>query len=225
LGEPILTIARWFEKRILGSNFNQAARRHLPAFLFFDEVQNLSDWAPQLKALTDHHTEKALVTGNSALRIEAGRDSLAGRVNQVDLGPLLPREIIALRFGEEFQPLLPENGLEALLHADFWRDLQSSGKKRMALRDRGFKEFSRRGGYPIAHAHPDIPWPKIADQLNETVIQRAIQHDLRVGRKGQKRDQQLLEEVYRLSCRYAGQSPGQGIFVPEIRQALRANIV
>jgi predicted AAA+ superfamily ATPase len=224
LNEPILTIARWFENRILGNTFNEVARQNFPAFLFFDEVQNLLDWAPQLKALTDHHTVKVLVTGSSALRIEAGRDSLAGRVAQVDLGTLLPREIIAMRFGEEFQPILPENGLEALLHAEFWRDLQSSGKKRISLRDQGFKEFSQRGGYPIAHAHPDIPWPEIADQLNETVIQRAIQHDLRVGRKGQKRDQQLLEEVYRLSCRYAGQSPGQGIFVPEIRQALQANI-
>jgi predicted AAA+ superfamily ATPase len=123
LGEPILTITRWFENRILGNTFNKAARQNLPAFLFFDEVQNLSDWAPQLKALTDHHTVKVLVTGSSTLRIEAGRDSLAGRVAQVDLGTLLPREIIAMRFGEEFQPILAENGLEALLHADFWQNL------------------------------------------------------------------------------------------------------
>ncbi len=166
---------------------------------------------------------KALVTDSSALRIEAGRDILAGRVTQVDLGTLLPREIIAMRFGEELQPFLPDNGLEVLLHSDFWRALQDSKKMNVLLRDKGFKEFSQRGGYPIAPAHPDIPWPEIADQLNETLIQRAIQHDLRVGRKGQKRDLQLLAEVYPLSCRYAGQSPGQGIFVPEIRQALLAN--
>lgn len=224
VSEPILTIARWFENRILGSTFNETARLGALAFLFFDEVQNLSDWAPQLKALVDHYTVKVLVTGSSALRIEAGRDSLAGRITQVDLGTLLPREIIAMRFGEEIQPHLPEIGLEALLQANFWRSLQAKGKSMSVLRDKGFRQFSARGGYPIAHAHPDVPWPEIADQLNETVIQRAIQHDLRIGRKGQKRDQQLLEEVYRLACRYAGQAPGQAIFVPEIRQALHANI-
>ncbi len=103
---------------------------------------------------------KALVTDSSALRIEAGRDRLAGRVTQVALGTLLPREIIAMRFDEELQPFLPENGLEVLLHSDFWRALQDSGKMNVLLRDKGFKEFSQRGGYPIAHAHPDIPSAK-----------------------------------------------------------------
>jgi predicted AAA+ superfamily ATPase len=221
---PILSIARWFENRVLGETFNEAARRNLPAYLFFDEIQNLPDWAPQLKALVDHHTVKALVTGSSALRIEAGRDSLAGRISPVVMGTLLLREVIAMRFGEELMPHLPENGLEPLLRMDFWRDLQGYGERARNARDRGFTEFSRRGGYPIAQAKPDIPWPEMADQLNETVIQRAIQHDLRVGQRGQKRDQHLLEEVFRLACRYAGQSPGQSVFVPGIHHALSSNI-
>jgi predicted AAA+ superfamily ATPase len=45
-----------------------------------------------------------------------------------------------------------------------------------------------------------------------------------VGRRGRKRDEQLLEEVFRLACRYAGQAPGSAVFVQEIRQALRANV-
>jgi predicted AAA+ superfamily ATPase len=45
-----------------------------------------------------------------------------------------------------------------------------------------------------------------------------------LGPRGQKRDEKLLEEVFRLCCRYAGQSPGQGVFVPEIQQALGGNI-
>lgn len=224
LNDPILAIGRWFENRLLGCTFNEAGRRQKPAYLFFDEVQNLPDWAPQLKTLVDHHTVKVLVTGSSALRIEAGRDSLAGRITQVDLGTLLLREIIAMRFGEELAPPLEENRLDSLLHADFWRSLQEFGGHRSAIRDRGFVEFSRRGGYPVAHAHAEVPWPEIADQLNQTVIQRAIQHDLRIGKRGQKRDEQLLEEVFRLACRYAGQSPGQAVFVPEVRQALAANI-
>jgi predicted AAA+ superfamily ATPase len=224
LQEPILSISRWFENRVLGRTFNEAARSGQPAYLFFDEIQNLKEWAPQLKALVDHHTIKVLLTGSSALRIEAGRDSLAGRITSVELGTLLLREVAGLRFVEEIKPHLADNGLESLLQKDFWKHLQQYGESRQEWRDKAFAAFSDRGGYPMAQAHPEVAWPEIADQLNETVIQRAIQHDLRVGTRGQKRDPQLLEEVFRLSCRYAGQSPGQAIFVSEIKQALTGNI-
>jgi len=60
--------------------------------------------------------------------------------------------------------------------------------------------------------------------LNETVIRRAIQHDLRMGAKGRKRDEHLLEEVFRLACRYVGQSPTQVLYLDEIRRAMNANI-
>lgn len=224
LPEPVLAICRWFENRLLGESFNEAARAGRPAYLFLDEVQNLPDWAGQLKSLVDHATLKALVTGSSALRIEAGRDSLAGRITQVELGTLLLREIVGLRLGEELRPCLPENGLDALLRMEFWHELRSWGEAHRGLRDAAFRMFSERGGYPVAQARFDVAWPEVADQLNETVIQRAIQHDLRVGQKGLKRDPQLLEEVYRLACRYAGQAPGQAVYIQEIRQALAANV-
>jgi len=224
LPEPILSIARWFENRILQRTFNEAARAEGPTYLFFDEVRNLADWAPQVKALVDHNTLRVMVTGSSALRIESGRDSLAGRITEVELGTLFLREIAGLRFQENVPPQLPENGLEPLLRSEFWKELQAHGLRHQAVRDRAFVAFSERGGYPLAQARADVPWPEVADQLNETVIQRAIQHDLRVGARGVKRDPQLLEEVFRLACRYAGQSPGQAVFVSEIQQALRANI-
>jgi predicted AAA+ superfamily ATPase len=222
--EPILQIARWFENRQLGASFNEKARAGEPAYLFFDEVQNLPDWAPQLKALVDHHSVKVLITGSSALRIEAGRDSLAGRIVQIDLGTLLLREIAGIRFRAELQPFLLPNGLEPLQNQAFWQDLQAHGASNKVARDQAFAEFSRRGGYPLAQAHPDVPWPEVADQLNETIIQRAIRHDLRMGVRGQKRDQQLLEEVFRLACRYAGQTPGKALLVQQIQQGLQANI-
>ena len=55
-------------------------------------------------------------------------------------------------------------------------------------------------------------------------VRRAIQHDLRMGPRGAQRDERLLEEVFRLCCRYAGQIPGQAVFVPEIQDALAADI-
>ncbi|RMD64421.1 DUF4143 domain-containing protein, partial [Candidatus Parcubacteria bacterium] len=68
------------------------------------------------------------------------------------------------------------------------------------------------------------PWEEIADQLNEMVIRRVIQHDLRIGERGRKRDQNLLEEIFRLCCRYAGQAPGQPVFALYLQRALSANV-
>ena len=119
LDEPVLTIARWYEREVLATTFNTAAHEGRPAFLFFDEVQNLEAWAPQIKSLVDNHAVRALVTGSSSLRIEAGRDSLAGRISTLDLGPLLLREIAELRFGQSVAPFWADNGLDAVAHADF----------------------------------------------------------------------------------------------------------
>ncbi len=224
LKEPVLSIARWFESEILRATFNEAARTEGGAYLFLDEVQNLDAWAPQVKNLVDNHSVRVLVTGSSSLRIESGRDSLAGRITTLDVGPLFLREIADLRQGANSPPFWPENGLEHVSKREFWIEAVDHGHATRDRRDAAFKAFSGRGAYPIAHDRPDVPWEEVADLLNETVIKRAIQHDLRLGPRGQKRDEKLLEEVFRLCCRYAGQTPGQAVFVPEIRQALAGNI-
>ena len=224
LQEPVLAIARWYEKEILGESFNHAANENRPAFLFFDEVQNLDAWAPQIKNLVDNHGLRTLITGSSSLRIEAGRDSLAGRITTLEMGPLLLREIAGLRFDHPCESQWGENGLEKLLSEDFWAGAVRIGEEQRELRRQSFRAFAERGGYPIAHDKSGVPWHELADHLNETVIRRAIQHDLRMGPRGQKRDEKLLEEVFRLACRYAGQAAGQAAFVPEIKQALDGNI-
>ncbi|MCD6333875.1 MAG: ATP-binding protein [Candidatus Latescibacteria bacterium] len=224
LRDPILSLCRWFERQILGGSFNEWARRDEPVFLFFDEVQNLTDWAPQIKTLVDHHSVRVLLTGSSALRIEYGRDSLAGRITTLELGTFLLREIASLRGWGELTPPLPLNGLGALKERDFWETLREFGDQNRRVRDQAFVAFAERGGYPIAQVHTDRPWEEVADQLNETVIRRVIQHDLRLGERGRKRDPNLLETLFLLSCRYAGQAPGPSIFINEIRSALSANI-
>ena len=224
LSEPVLELSRWFADHILGKSFNRAAQDGEVAYLLLDEVQNLADWAPQLKHLVDVHPVRVLVTGSSALRIEAGRDSLAGRITTFEMGPLLLREIAEFRGQGKLGPYLDCNGLAPLREKDFWRGLRSHGEQHQALRDEAFAAFSERGAYPVAHARADLPWEQVADHLNETVIRRAIVHDLRQGIRGRKRDEQLLEEVFRLACRYAGQSPTQALYLDEIRRALNANI-
>jgi predicted AAA+ superfamily ATPase len=224
LEDPILSLCRWFERRMLGGSFNEWAHNGKPVFIFFDEVQNLTEWAPQVKALVDHQAVRVLLTGSSALRIEYGRDSLAGRISTLDLGSLLLREIVGMRGWGELSPFLPLNGLKNLKDREFWRALHEYGTVHRDVRGRAFAAFSERGGYPIAQVRTDRPWEEVADQLNETVIRRVIQHDLRLGERGRKRDQNLLEEIFRLSCRYTGQAPGQVIFMHELRAALLADI-
>jgi predicted AAA+ superfamily ATPase len=184
--EPILRLIDWYERTILGKTLNEAAREGQPTYLFFDEVQNLRDWAPQLKSLVDSSTTQVLVTGSSALRIELGRDSLAGRITTIEAGVLSLTEIAAFRGIDLGPPFLEDNGLEPLTRKEFWDELVQHGKRRAEPRDLAFRFFSERGGYPLVHQRADVEWSYLVDQLNETVIRRVIQHDLRVGaRSGQ----------------------------------------
>jgi predicted AAA+ superfamily ATPase len=182
--EPVLAVARWFEQTKLKASFNQMANEGHPAYLFLDEVQNLDAWAPQIKNLMDNHGVRALVTGSSSLRIEAGRDSLAGRVTTLEMGPLLLREIAGLRFGVACESYLGDNRMERLTAKDFWTEAVVRGAQDEEIRSQSFKAFSARGGYPIAQERHDTPWHELAAYLNETVIRRAIQHDLRMGPRG-----------------------------------------
>ncbi len=184
VSEPILRLADWYERAVLKRTLNAVAQSGQRTYLFLDEVQNLTDWAPQLKSLVDNSATTVVVTGSSALRIELGRDSLAGRIATLEAGVLTLTEIAAFHAIELGPPFLADNGLEPLTKSEFWRELAAHGQARDAMVQPAFRWFSDRGGYPLVHQRPDIAWSVLADQLNETVIQRVIQHDLRVGERG-----------------------------------------
>jgi hypothetical protein len=222
--DPVLRIVQWYEEHILQNTLNGMAAKGEVCFLFFDEVQNLDDWSTQLKFLVDNNTIQSVVTGSSALRIELGRDSLAGRINTIETGTLSLTEIGAIRQMDTPEAFLPDNGVSRLKQKAFWIQLGAYGIQHSHFANAAFSAFSERGAYPIAHLRANAPWELVADQLNETVIKRVIQHDLRLGEKGRKRDAQLLEELFRLCCRYAGQTVGINKLTQEIQQVLSANI-
>lgn len=224
LKEPILRITDWFERRIAPRRFNALAQSGKMAYLFLDEIQNLKGWDVQLKSLVDNSTVKAVVTGSSALRIELGRDSLAGRINTLETGVLSLTEIGALRNLDTPAPFLSENGLDVLLTKEFWTDLREHGLAHREFRQHVFRHFAERGGYPIVHREKDVAFVELTDHLNETVIKRVVQHDLRIGERGRKRDAHLLEELFRLVCRYAGQTPTATMLAAETRMVLGANV-
>ncbi len=222
--DPILSITNWFEREIAPDRFNDLARDSQKAYLFFDEVQNVDNWHAQLKSLVDNASVKVVVTGSSALRIEMGRDSLAGRISTIEAGVLSLTEIGALRGLDTQDPFFRDNGLQVLIDKEFWQELRVHGKTHEHFRDQAFCHFSERGGYPLVHKEEKAEWALLADQLNETVIKRVIQHDLRIGSRGKRRDPLLLEELFRLVCRYAGQTPTISTLADEVRQSLSANI-
>lgn len=224
LTEPLLRLVDWYEAAVLRQRLNQAAQENAPTYLFFDEVQNLADWAVQLKSLVDASTTQVLITGSSALRIELGRDSLAGRITTIEAGVLSLTEIAQFHQIGLGNPFLADNGLEPLTRKEFWQDLGAYGRSKQEPRDEAFRWFSQRGGYPLVHQKAEVEWSYLADQLNETIIRRVIQHDLRVGERGRKRDAPLLEEVFRLACRYVGQAPGASVLAREAQRALHANV-
>jgi len=222
--EPILELARWFAENILGKSLNQAALDNEPAYLFFDEVQLIPDWAPQLKHLVDLQPVKVFITGSSALRIKAGRDSLAGRMSTLEMGPLLLREVAGFRKMGNISPLLPENSLGSLKHKDFWCQLKESGTSNRELRDLSFSAFSERGSFPIAQISTDRPWEEVADFLVESVINRVLTIDLLTSERGRKRDVNLMEGIFRLACRYIGQSPNKALYLAEIKNVMAGNV-
>jgi predicted AAA+ superfamily ATPase len=224
--EVILDIAYWFEHYVLGKNFHIVAHEKQSVYIFLDELQNVPYWSSQLKYLVDNNPVRVMITGSSALQIEIGQDSLAGRLSTIEMGPLFLREIAALRDFGEIPALLPVNGLSRLKAQSFWQELREFGLQHQEVRHAAFAAFSERGAYPIAHLYADVPWEEMAVQLNETIIRRVIQHDLRisVGEKGLQRDEKLLEEVFRFSCRYMGQTPKQKFYLEEIKRAMGTHI-
>lgn len=215
---PVLAIADWFEDRILGRHFNDAARAGERAYLFLDEVQNEAAWSEQLKYLVDNASVHVCVTGSSALRIEAGRDSLAGRITTLQVGVLSLTEIAAIRRLGTLAPFLPDHGYDRVGHLGFWQDLASYGRDNAAVRDEAFGHFSRLGGYPLAHNQPDRPWKVVADALVDSVIQRVLRHDVGVDASGH--DPVLMEETCRAVFQFAGQAPSL-IALQRAVQALR----
>ncbi len=231
LSEPILRVADWYEEVVLGKSLNRAAQDGESAFIFLDEVQVVEGWAPQLKFLVDTSRVQIVATGSSAMRIEAGRDSLAGRITTLETGTLSLSEIARFRgldLGEPWLSGAAQNGTPALAGIDFWRDLRAHGLARQQARDQLFALFAERGGYPLMHLRAELPWSELAEPLNETVIARMLRHDLHLGSQegtgAAGLDATILDTVFRLACRYAGQTPSAVLLAREVRSSLGVDV-
>ena len=217
--QPILGLVRWLEDNVLGGSLNAAAQRGEPVYLFFDEVQNLKAWAPQIKSLVDHATANTLVTGSSALRIAGAQDSLAGRISMIELGPLRLGEIAGVRQLGELTSFQAAARVDEWTKIGFWLDLASWAQKHARTLKRAFEVFSDVGGYPVCHK-PGAKREELGDLITATVVDRTLVHDLRAGPGGSRRDSGVLKETFRRVCRYAGQGVQARTIRDEVVQIL-----
>lgn len=220
LSMPIQAIVRWYEDNILKRTLNEAARGDEPAYLLFDEVQSLPDWSAQLKVLADHSDARIVVTGSSALRIAVGQDNLAGRMTTIELGPLRLGEVAGIRGLGDLPAYAPDAPLEDWKKHDFWLGLIAHGKKHGKLRDEAFRFFSEFGGYPLCHSTTEKDVDKIRQQVVREVITKTIEHDPGHRPHAPALDSAFVREVFRLVCRYAGQSVTPKRFAEEIQAVL-----
>lgn len=224
LASPIEAIVRWYEENILKASLNAAARKDEPAYLLFDEVQNLPNWSAQLKILADHSDARIIVTGSSAMRIAAGQDSLAGRMTVVEMGPLRLTEVAGIRGLGDLPAYATDVPLEEWKERGFWLGLLDHGRQHAKLRDKAFKLFSKFGGYPRCHKNPRATIDVLREQLILQVITKTIEHDPGHKPRTTSLDSTFLREVFRIACRYAGQTPTFKPFSEEIQAILETSV-
>jgi predicted AAA+ superfamily ATPase len=220
LAQPVEAIVRWYEDNILKRTLNAASKAGAPAYLLLDEVQNLDKWSAQLKILADHSDARIVVTGSSALRIAAGQDNLAGRMTTIELGPLRLSEVAGIRGLRDLPAYAPDAPLEDWKKRDFWLGLIAHGKKHAKLRDEAFRLFSEFGGYPLCHSTTEKDVDKIRQQVVREVITKTIEHDPGHRPHAPALDSAFVREVFRIVCRYAGQSVTPRRFAEEIQSVL-----
>ena len=210
--DPILRITAWVEHNVTPATFNALAHQGQPAYLFLDEIQHVSNWHNQLKFLVDHAAVKVVATGSSALRIERDGHRMAGRISTVEAGTLSLSEIAEFRGMAPVEHFPPEESFGQFRRLEFWQELTEHGRRNAEARDQAFSLFSEHGGYPMAHdpSQPPADWPTLAHRLNEHVIRPVLHHDVLTRPHGQDRDAALIETMFGIACRNAGQTTSVG---------------
>lgn len=220
LAQPVEAMVRWYEDNILKRTLNAASKAGEPAYLLLDEVQNLPKWSAQLKILADHSDARIVVTGSSALRIAAGQDNLAGRMTTIELSPLRLSEITGIRALGDLPAYAPDAPLEDWKKRDFWLGLVAHGRKHAKLRNEAFHYFSELGGYPLCHSTTERDVDKIRQQVISEVITKTIEYDPGHRPHAPALDSAFVREVFRMVCRFAGQSISPRRFAEEIQGVL-----
>jgi predicted AAA+ superfamily ATPase len=213
--DPVLALINWYEKNVLKDTFNNIAARGGLVYIFLDEIQDMENWSAQLKHIVDHRACRIFLTGSSALRIIAGKESMAGRVQWNEINTLSLAEISTFRHISPLSPYREEIDISEWLKKEFWLDLRNAQWKNGEKSDfieSVYENFCDFGGYPFCHKDKEVTWNDVEDFLFETVVVRTIELDLRAkfesmhGGSTAFMDATLLKNAFRVLCKYTGQS-------------------
>lgn len=142
-----------YGREVLRTEFKDAGR----IFVFFDEVQKVSDWENKIKVYYDLNPNvKFFLSGSASLLLSGGaKESLAGRAYEFVMPPLKFREFLELKgMAPRFEDarLLNE---KMLLH---------------------FLDFLRKAGFPELADEGDDR--KIRDYVRLSIVERIIYRDI-----------------------------------------------
>ncbi len=220
--QPMSSIIRWYEDEILKQSINALARDNKDVFLLFDEIQDLPSWHAQVKSIVDHIAAKALISGSSALRIHRERNSLAGRISTIDLGPLRLQEVAKIGHLGVMEPFQKQPAVGEWLDPDFWLDLNRHGHEHRAVLRKCFQRFAALGGFPICHKNGDTDLASLSAEVVNSVVNRTIDHEPLESSERVNRD--VLREVFRYLCRRTAQSITHKRIAAEVQAILGGGV-
>ena len=225
--DPIVVLVRWFEKNIVKDTFNNQAAKGNWVYIFLDEIQDVTNWNAQIKHIADISSCRVFITGSSAMQIDAGKESLAGRVQWNEINTLGLSEIYAFRH--------PENTLACQNHIDvnewknreFWIGLKASEGTHGVPADceeQVYRLFCDIGGYPFCHER-ERNQEEIEEYLQETIVARTISLDLQakfesmLGGSIAFMNTSLLTNAFKTLCKYTGQD----VSIEKLREELNSS--
>jgi predicted AAA+ superfamily ATPase len=148
-GKTTLIAQKYFEKKgklaIHGEHLKLAGytikdlipvMKHMlrDGYLFIDEITKLSNWAEEIKVLSDIYPKiKIVLTGSSAVDLQNARRTLSRRAVFIDLPPLSFREFIRIKYGKQliaFNPFSSDPITDALrVEMDFREKINEDPEK------------------------------------------------------------------------------------------------
>lgn len=141
-----------------------------PTLFCFDEIQNIDGWQAVIKKYYDLNPNfKFMFSGSSALFLQDGAESLAGRSMEFRVTPL--------NFGE-FLSFIEERELLTISSKEVLFALPP--QQVTARREELFKQFLLVGGFPEAATllRDGVPMSQVQKYIRDSIVHKVIKKDL-----------------------------------------------
>ncbi|MBU4222786.1 MAG: ATP-binding protein [Euryarchaeota archaeon] len=163
-------------------------------YVFIDEIQNIKGWQMLLKKYYDlKYASKFIVSGSSSSLIyKNSSESLAGRINFIDVFPLTFREFLQFNGVE-----IPEAPFDFKSLKSIYYDLSPKGNEIAGF----LSQYLNVGGFPerFEIKNEDAWFKTLSDEYTSLLIYRDIVRIFRI------RDPLLLESVFRFAAAHSSE--------------------